>query len=133
MATWNSKDKPFEKLAKTVEKQNRRLLNVVGVIAKDFFQNDVFEAEGFIDRGLSPWTPSQRALKDGGKTLQDTGRLRRSARMQVTSNKRVEVSFNTPYAVFVNNTRQYIGDSKRLNKKLEKAIIKHIAKILEGK
>ena len=44
-----------------------------------------------------PWKPSRRALEDGGETLTDSGRLRRSIDYAATSNK-VMVGSNLAYA-----------------------------------
>lgn len=44
-----------------------------------------------------PWTPSRRAMEEGGETLTDSGRLRRSIDYAATSDK-VMVGSNLAYA-----------------------------------
>ena len=54
-----------------------------------------FDAEK--DPEGQPWEPSGRAQEDGGQTLTDSGRLRRSIEFAATSDK-VMVGSNLPYA-----------------------------------
>lgn len=62
-------------------------------------QRDVLEhfrnEEG---QGGATWPKSQRALREGGKTLQDTGRLRASIRYAIISRNEMHVFSNIVYA-----------------------------------
>jgi hypothetical protein len=96
----------------------------------NFFKVDVWEAQGFIDGGVKRWN-NVKNKPVGQKILVRTGRLRRSGQGRAVSSSRAYVTFDAPYASFVNAKRQFIGNSKELDAKNEKTITAHLDKILK--
>ena len=101
-------------ILRKMSQRRRSLMRRLGNNSKNFFVIDNFEAQGFIDDGVEKWKPVKTKLA-GQRILIDKGRLRRSGRSRVVRVNRAVVSFEAPYASFVNKTRQIIGDSVTLD------------------
>ena len=117
-----------DQLIRRFQNKSRRLMGRLGNNSKNFYQVDNWEAQGFIDGSVKKWKP----VKDkppGQKILVRTGRLRRSARSKVVRSNRAQVEFSAPYASYVNEERQFIGNSKTLDKENEKIIVKFMDEI----
>jgi phage virion morphogenesis protein len=72
-------------------KDRRPLMRKIADIMKDAVE------ENFEQEGRPRWKPSKRAMKQGGKTLQDTGSLVTSISMRYDNNSAV-VGTNKKYA-----------------------------------
>lgn len=139
--TGKNRQNIFRGRSKALKKEQRRLVNELGNEAKNFFQNEVFEAEEFINVGsTNPWEPSERVLNNpGDKTLQDRGELRRSIDYRVRRKTKIEVYYTAPYGVYHNNgvspqpMRQFIGDNSLLDERLEDMTKKALNRILRIK
>jgi len=103
--------------------RNYRRLKLVAMrkIAKNsvnFFKDDVFEAQGFIDNSVKRWVPSK---KSRGKTLIKTGRGRNSIRESSVTEKKIRIRANAPYINFHQTgtrtlaKRKFMGKSNRLD------------------
>ena len=147
---------PEEWIRKIAQQQERirhtvsRVLPVkVGVLAEGQFK-DNFLKGGFVNNGLQKWKPAKRQLsgkkdtKTKNKTLVASGLLYKSIG-HVTGAARVVVQNKVPYAAVHNEglragrgrgfqmpRRQFIGDSRELNEKVEKTIDTELRKIIEN-
>lgn len=72
------------------------ILEVIGMEAVDTDVRKAFEYERD-PISLEDWKPSRRAKEQGGKTLQDTGRLKRSITYKIDGDK-VYIGTNVVYA-----------------------------------
>ena len=115
--------------------QRKALPAKLGNIAVKFFQ-DNFRREGFIDNSLTRWQRRKRETRRsrGKKILQNTGRLRRSIKRLTTTFGRIVIGTRgVPYAEVHNEglgvmpKREFVGDSAKLEKLLQKRISKEIA------
>jgi len=70
----------------------RPALREIGVLQTSSFQRQFFSG------GIPKWPPSQRALKQGGQTLLDTGRLMRSYMSFDVADRSITWGSNLPYA-----------------------------------
>ena len=134
-----SKGRPlnFKKEIKRINRFANTLPEILGGTALKHF-DDSFDKEGFLDKGRTKWKPSQRVKRYGGKTLQDTGRLRRSGKHTRLSRSRIRVDYNdAPYGKYNNSgtsrlpIRKFIGDSFSLRKKINKRIIRELKKVFK--
>ncbi len=87
-------DKNIQNLLKRLAKKSSDLSPTMREIAG--IMHDAVE-ENFEQEGRPPWKPSQRALREGGKTLQDTGRLAASITSRHSASS-AEVGTNVEYA-----------------------------------
>jgi hypothetical protein len=122
----------LRRVRRELRAKDKTLYTKIGNQSKNFFQVDVWEAQGFIDDQVEPWKPVPNK-PPGQKILVRTGRLRRSAGFTVGVKSRVTIFFNTQYASFVNKLRQFIGNSRRLDSKNMRTIEKHITRIFNGR
>ena len=123
----------LKKQIREIERGKRNLMRTIGNNGVKMFKGNNFEAQGFIDNAVSKWRPKQK--KDGRKTLVGkTGRLRNTINYNVIGNK---LKFGTlaSYGKYHNEgigivKRQFMGDSKALNKRNKKAILAYIKNIM---
>ena len=111
--------------------------------AEQFFK-DSFDKQGFEDRNLQRWERSERSTRGGGKTLVDTGSLRKSIRTTRISFRSSKVeSLGLAYNVIHNRggragrnlavtlpKRQFMGNSHKLEKKIKKIFIKGFNRVV---
>lgn len=116
----------------------RSLPIVVANAAKNHYV-DSFKKGGFTDENLDPWEKRKAKDKRGGKRaiLVKTGALRRSIRIVSATFSRIEVgSTGTKYAKRHNQgldgmpKRQFIGASRKLQKKIRLIIKRKMQEIL---
>ncbi len=88
------KDDQVNRLLSSVTKKLNDLTPLMRQIAG--IMHDAVE-ENFAQGGRPKWKPSARALREGGKTLQDTGRLAASITSRATGNQAM-VGTNVVYA-----------------------------------
>ena len=79
------------------------------------------------------WIPSQRVLKKGGKTLDDTGRLKNSFKFKIEDSY-VEIYTDVPYSIFNQEGTKFIpsrpfvmlqnGDVTKINNLMIEEILK---------
>lgn len=117
-------------LIQVISQRQRSLIARLGNNTKNFFQITNFEAQGFIDTRVKRWKPVA-TKKPGEKILVRTGRLRRSATSTVKSPTRAEVSFQAPYASYVDRSRQIVGKSATLDKQNRKIIERHFLTVFK--
>lgn len=70
-------------------------------IEENFKQNGRYGVDNPTGGGSQAWTPSKRAIKQSGQTLQDTGQLAASIRVKVTQigdHLEIEIGTNKKYA-----------------------------------
>jgi phage gpG-like protein len=126
-----------DRTLKNYSKMKRRLLRDMAITARDFFKVDVFEAQGFIDGGVKRWPPRKKEKKKdrGRKILVKTGKGRRSIRSRVMSANTARVMAHAVYMGYHNRgdkpqpKRQFMGDSRELNKKLIERIDLFMSKL----
>lgn len=82
--------KALQSLARKVKDMTPLMRKIAGIM------HDAVE-ENFAQEGRPKWKPSKRAMKQGGKTLQDTGQLAASISQKATSNSAL-VGTNKKYA-----------------------------------
>ena len=138
---------------KLFKEQKRTLPIVLGKQAKNFFL-DSFRRMGFTDFNLRRWVPRRKRLPKGrtsprlieSATLIKSGRLRRSIRVDPAKFKLIKIFTELRYAAIHNfgfkglafgknpfkmPKREFIGNSKVLEIKLEKTILKEINKVFK--
>lgn len=98
----------------------------------NYFQDVVFDTQGAALG--SRWKTSERAKKDGGKTLQKTGKGKRSIDSRITGDRsriapRVDYMRYHQTGAGHNPTRQFMGNSARLLKENGRIINKELAKL----
>lgn len=121
-------------------------LVVIGNEAKNHFTQS-FRDGGFTDETVQKWTPRKKAGKRAGRAvLVDSGDLRRSIHRKSMSRSALSIIIATdlPYAAvhnfgrragrgsgFMMPKRQFIGDSRQLNKRIEAIIVKRLDNIFK--
>ena len=142
------------KITKRLFKEQKRTLPVIlGKEAKNFFL-DSFRRMGFTDFNLKRWIPRRKRLQKGRTsptliepaTLIKTGTLRRSIRVSPTTFRLTKIFTNLRYAAIHNfglqglafgknafkmPERKFIGNSRVLELKLEKKILKEINRVFK--
>lgn len=116
----------FSRRAKIIRRSRRQVLRELANNSLNFFKVDVFEAQGFIDRGIQRWKPRKNNRDPGRKLNVKTGRLRNSGQITSISIYRARIAFTAPYADFVNAERQFIGDSAELDKQNEEIVLNYV-------
>ena len=134
-------------------KQKRTLPIVLGNVAKNFFIA-TFRRGGFTDTGFKRWKQRRKRLGRGrtSPTLKEaaslvlTGKLRRSIKVRPATFKRTRIFTNVVYAAIHNfglqglafgkhrfkmPERKFIGNSKVLEKELERRAFREISKIFK--
>ncbi len=142
----------FSRLLKANQEAVKRLISRVlpvkaGRMAKDHFSEN-FKKGGFVDGGLHPWKPSKRIGKAKGaagqyKTLLSGRNHLYSSIKYTPGNAKVTLTNDVPYAKVHNEglragrgkgfkmpKRQFMGESKELNRKVLRLIEDEIKKIL---
>ena len=141
-------------LTKRLFKDQKRTLPIIlGKEAKNFFL-DSFRRMGFTDFNLKRWIPRRKRLQKGRTsptliepaTLIKTGTLRRSIRVSPTTFRLTKIFTNLRYAAIHNfglqglafgknafkmPERKFIGNSRVLELKLEKKILKEINRVFK--
>ena len=133
--------------------QKRTLPIVLGNIAKNFFL-EAFRKGGFTDTGFKRWKQRRKRLGRGrtsptlkeAATLVLTGKLKRSIRVRPATFKLTRIFTNVVYAAIHNfglqgiafgkhpfemPEREFIGDSRTLERKLERRIFKELDKVFK--
>lgn len=135
---------------KLFKEQKRTLPIILGKEAKNFFL-DSFRRRGFTDFNLKRWIPRRKRLGKGRTsstliepaTLIKTGTLRRSIRVSPTTFRLTKVFTKLKYAAIHNfglqglafgknpfkmPERKFLGNSRVLEIRLEKKILKEVNK-----
>lgn len=133
--------------------QKKTLPIVLGNVAKNFFL-EAFKKGGFTDIGFKRWRQRRKRLGRGrtSPTLKEaanlvlSGKLRRSIKVRPATFKLTRIFTNLGYAAIHNfglqglafgktpfkmPEREFIGDSKTLERKLERRIIREIDKVFK--
>lgn len=142
------------KLTKRLFKSQKKTLPIVlGNIAKNFFL-DTFRKGGFTDIGFKRWSRRKKRLPRGRfsptltepATLVKRGTLRRSIKARPTTFRKIRIFTNLVYAAIHNfglkgkafgkhpfkmKERKFIRDSRVLERKLEKRVLKEIDKVFK--
>ena len=131
--------------------QKRTLPIALGALARKFFL-DSFKKGGFTDVGFKRWKRRRKRLPKGrtsptlreAATLQKSGTLRDSIKVRPATFKRTRIFTNLVYAAIHNfglqglafgkhpfkmPQREFIGNSRVLEKKLERRILKEVNKV----
>lgn len=118
-------------LDKQVQLIKRHKLNLMRIAAKasvNFFKNDNFNAQGFIDNGVEKWEPR----KSGGtrKILVKTGRGRASIREERVTDQSATITV-VDYMAKHNEgqgqvQRKFAGTSKSLDKRVLKEFDQYV-------
>ena len=104
------------------------------MLARETMRGFVLEVDPF---GRS-WAKSKRALKDGGQTLTDTGRLR-SSYVNSSGQNYAEISTNLVYARFHQEggpdlpRRQMLGYGQRIQSESERLMREHLVGSFNGR
>ena len=130
----------FEGVKRKLPAIKRKVATLMAVNTEKFF-SDNFDRQGFLDRSLERWRPSR---KDRGKTLVNTGSLRRSIAPVSVSFRQIRIeTVGIPYAAVHNDggragrgrkteipKRKFMGNSDSLHKENIKIITKEFDKIV---
>jgi phage gpG-like protein len=99
----------------------------------NYFQGEVFDSQGGVIGGR--WKQSGRSKKDGGKTLQKTGRGKRNISERIISNEKAIISPKVKYMEYHqtgagnNPKRPFMGNSKKLLNDNNRIIARELGKI----
>lgn len=113
--------------------KKRVILSKIANNTVNYFQSDVFDSQGAAIGNR--WKQSERSKKDGGKTLQKTGRGKRSIKEKILSDSRAVISAQAEYMGYHqtgagnNPKRQFMGNSKRLLDQNEQIINRELSKL----
>lgn len=133
--------------------QKRSLPIILGKEAKNFFLQ-AFRKGGFTDISFKRWIPRRKRLAKGrtsatikeAATLQKRGTLRRSIKVRPATFRKIRIFTNLVYAAihnfglkglafgkasFTMPKREFIGNSKVLERKLERTVLKQIDKVFK--
>lgn len=133
--------------------QKRTLPIVLGNIAKNFFL-EAFRKGGFTDKGFKRWKQRRKRIGRGrtsptlkeAATLVKTGTLKRSIKVRPATFKRTRIFTNLVYAAIHNfglqglafgkvpfkmPEREFIGNSRVLERKLERRVLKEVNKVFK--
>jgi len=127
----------FRQNLSKLKSKKSTLPTILGNMATNFFL-DSFRKQGFTDTGFSPWakrkgnTDPSRAILIGKRG----GHLKKSIQLKLATWKKIILgSTGIKYAVYHNEgigkqpQREFIGDSKTLERKLNKRIQLELNKI----
>lgn len=142
------------KLTKRLFKEQKRTLPIIlGNQAKNFFLQ-AFRKGGFTDISFRRWIPRRKRLAKGrtsptikeAATLVKSGKLKRSIKVRPATFRKTRIFTNLIYAaihnfglkglafgkhVFKMPERPFIRDSKALERKLERRVLKEINKVFK--
>lgn len=99
----------------------------------NYFQGRVFDSQGGAIG--SRWKQSERSKKDGGKTLQKTGRGKRSISDRIVSDEKAIIAPEVKYMRYHqtgagnNPKRPFMGNSIDLLKQNKRIIVRELGKI----
>lgn len=133
--------------------QKRSLPVILGNVAKNFFLA-TFRKGGFTDTGFKRWKQRRKRLGRGrtSPTLKEaanltlTGKLKRSIKVRPATFKLTRIFTNLVYAAIHNfglqgvafgktsfkmPEREFIGDSRVLERKLERRVLREIDKVFK--
>lgn len=126
---------------KELQREIRRLSRTMGVLALNHFKGS-FRKQGFVDKGLSNWTRRKGNTDVGRAILHKTGKLKNSIRVVRKTLKSVTIGSDLKYAAVHNYglragrgrgfkmpKRQFVGDSKKLERKITKELEKRVTRI----
>ena len=134
-----SKKLSFDQLVKADKHLQKKVPKIIGERARRFFELS-FKKQGFTDNGFSAWSRRKKEtrLSTGKKVLSSTGMLANSIRRTKTTPRKVVISsVGLKYANIHNSgvgnmpKRKFIGNSKTLEKGLEKRIEHELKKIIK--
>lgn len=134
-------------------RQKRSLPIVLGNVAKNFFLA-TFRKGGFTDVGFKRWKQRRKRLGRGrtsptlkeAATLVQTGKLKRSIRVRPATFRITRIFTNVVYAAIHNfglqglafgkapfkmPEREFIGNSRILERKLEQRILREVNKVFK--
>jgi phage gpG-like protein len=123
-----------------MEKDIRDMVTVMGNDAYNFFV-DSFRKQGFKDETLIKWKPRKKRERSGRGILIKTGALKNSLKKVYVGSYSVRISSDLIYARvhneglragrgagFIMPKRQFIGNSRFLNRMIEKKIKRKLEK-----
>jgi len=117
-----------DKTLKNFLNKKRLIITKIANNTVNYFQGKVFDTEGAALG--SRWKKSERAKKDGGKTLVKTGKGKRSIKEIVLSDSKAIIKPSVKYMDHhQTGTRPFMGNSRELLLQNEKIIDKEMAKI----
>ena len=143
----------FKLTGRLFKAQKRTLPIILGKVAKNFFL-ETFRKGGFTDVGFKRWERRRKRLTKGrtsptlkeAATLVKTSKLKRSIKVRPATFKRTRIFTNLVYAAIHNfglqglafgkhpfkmPEREFIGNSKVLERKLERRILQEDNKIFK--
>jgi phage gpG-like protein len=124
------------KTGQTLKKFQSKKMVMLRKIANNtvnYFQGEVFDSQG--GSIGSRWKQSERSNKDGGKTLQKTGRGKRSISERIVSDVKAIIAPSVKYMEYHqtgagnNPKRPFMGNSRKLLKDNKRIIVKELSKI----
>lgn len=142
------------KLTKRLFRQQKRTLPIIlGKEAKNFFLQ-TFRKGGFTDISFKRWIPRRKRLAKGrtSPTLKESanltrsGKLKRSIKVRPATFRKIRIFTNLVYAAihnfglkgvafgkhsFTMPEREFIGNSKVLERKLERKALREINKVFK--
>ena len=120
----------FAKLQQDFKRSKRKIIRDITQESSTFFKDDVFNAQGFIDRSVKRW-PKRKGNKDPDRKLNvKTGRMRIAISPRFGRNKGT-VKSDVPYSGHVNDIRPFMGRSVVLDKRAKKIIFKALNKMFK--
>lgn len=130
-------------------KETKKILVLAAEEAVQFFQENITGRQGFLDRSVKKWPKRKKNVDPGRNVLVGKGggaKLYKSISRTGLSAKRVVIGIKGPPKVyasvhnfglragrgngFIMPKRQFMGESRVLNKKISRLIKKRIKKIL---
>jgi len=131
-------------LIQAFKKARRTLPIKLGQGAVLFFKDNIRKRQGFLDQRLEKWKPLKRKrrgkggrIKRGQDILKDTGTLLKSISRVITTFKEIRIATKgVDYGVYHNEgigvkQRQFIGNSKQLEKALQRKIDRELRGFLK--
>lgn len=134
-----SKKLSFDALKRADRHLKQNVPKIIGERARRFFELS-FKKEGFTDTGFSKWKKRKRENKRsrGKKILSRSGFLKNSIRRTKTTSKQIRISSVGVVYANVHNQgrgkmpkRQFMGNSRTLEKGLQKRIEFEIRKFIK--
>ncbi len=113
--------------------KKRVILTKIANNTVNYFQGEVFDSQGAAIG--SRWKQSDRSKKDGGKTLQKTGRGKRSIKEHILSDSKAVIYPDAEYMKYHqtgagnNPKRQFMGNSSKLLKQNKSIVDREMAKL----
>lgn len=118
-----------------IDRLKRELPAKIANTAVNHFKEGFRRGGGMTDKSRSGWKPRKNNTDPGRAILVKSGDLKRDVRKRKTDFRRIVVGTqNIKYADYHNNStprlprREFIGESEKLNTKIERLIINSIEK-----